>query len=151
MVDPLTEALAGSGKWRSLFATIVLVRDGEINAAVSAIAKSNLVFLQSSWNVRLLASSAADVCKAYRIPLVTGTHTTSHSSPEACSRLVQREWLVALLGKSDRVVCVSESVRESIAPFADALRRPPLVIENASRFRPSDRRRFDPAGMTVTT
>lgn len=131
----VTEEALASGRWDAMFAAVVLVEAGDIRDAVEELERGDLVFLQTSWNVRLLALLAAEYCGERGRPLISAIHTSSHSTPEAASRPLQRGWLARTIAASSRIVCVSEAVAESLAELVEVAGAAVTVIPNASRFR----------------
>ena len=134
--NTITEATA-VGAWSGLFEEIVLVEAGSIINAIDVMSDADLVFLQTSCNVRLLAKLANDFCVQSRIPLISVLHTTSHSSPFASSKALQDEWYKSILLTSSKVICVSQAVKDSIQ---NTIVNDPVcstVIDNASRFSSS--------------
>jgi glycosyltransferase involved in cell wall biosynthesis len=116
---------------------VIEVRNGDFQAAAATIGQNDLVFLQTSWNVRLLALMASEVCLALGVPLVAAAHTTSHSAPSSAARPLQESWLARIFARSKCVICVSDEVRRSIERLGPVPRLE--VIANASRYRLSDR------------
>lgn len=142
--NSVTEEALASGRWDAIFVAVVLVEAGDIRDAVEELERGDLVFLQTSWNVRLLALFTAEYCGGRAKPLVTAIHTSSHSKPEAASRPLQHGWLAKTIAASSRVVCVSEAVAESLAELAEVAGAAVTVIPNASRFRASGERGVGP-------
>ena len=99
---------------------------------------ADAVFLQTSFNVRILASITSDYCKILNIPLVSVIHTSSNSQQHIDFKVLQSKIFGKVLELSDKVVCVSQSVVKSVTKLFDSLNidKSKLVkIENGSRFK----------------
>lgn len=106
---------------------------GSVNAAIEEIEDCDLVFLQTCWNVRLLAVMAGEYCRLSGKPLVTALHTTGHC-PRPATIELHDHWFREILNSSTHVVCVSDDVKKSIEPYIDEFGLATSVINNASRF-----------------
>lgn len=98
---------------------------------------ADLLFFQSSWNVRLLGTLIRDYCSIHNKRLVTVIHTTSNSNINSGADEFQRTLLCEIIRLSKVVVGVSQDVVDSLRTLNiesikgySKYRR----IENASRF-----------------
>lgn len=131
--NSFSEALAAN-VWGELFERIELIETGNIINAFDVMSDADLIFLQTSCNVRLLALLANDFCEQNRTPLISVLHTTSHSSPFASSKTLQDRWYKSILLTSMQVICVSQAVKDSVQCLIADEPVCVTVIDNASRF-----------------
>jgi len=110
---------------------------GDIVPAWKEFEWADLLFFQSSWNVRLLGSLVRDYCSIHSKSLITVVHTSGNSNINTEANKFQRTLLCEIIRLSKTVVGVSEDVLESLRALNiesidnhSKYRR----IENASRF-----------------
>lgn len=139
--------------WRSdalappAFAGRVVMDCGDVRPAWDAMDWADVLFVHTSWNLRMLAALAVTYGKRTAKPIVTVVHTSGHSQPDSASIPAQEAWLSSLLDLSASVVGVSEAVTERLRLLAGHTSHARLVtIENAARLintspRPRDDRR----------
>lgn len=137
--NELTES-AAYGPLAALFEEVVLIDAGNVVSAVDVMSNADLIFLQTSCNVRLLSVMTDAFCQQTGKPLVSVLHTTSHSSPLATSKAIQNVWYRSILLRSSFVVCVSQAVKDSIQDIIDGESVRVAVIDNASRFTFQDKK-----------
>lgn len=114
---------------------------------------ADIVFLQTSFNVRILASITADFCKTQNIPLISVIHTSSNTQQRIDFKELQSKIFGKVLENSDKVVCVSQSVIENVAKLFDKLsidKSKLIKIENGSRFKNVNKRESSKNKRTVT-
>lgn len=111
---------------------------GDVAQSWKELEWADLLFFQTSWNVRLLGLLVRDFRKNYNKPLVTVVHTTSNSNTNSGASKFQQILLREIILISSRVVGVSQDVLDSLRSLetdgfeSDKFHR----IENASRFHP---------------
>lgn len=113
------------------------VNCGDIAGAWAELDWADLIFFQSSWNIRLLGALVRDYCKETKKHLVTVVHTTSNSNTDLCSDKYQRTLFSEIVKISSVVVCVSYDVLSSLRSLNIDLEKERTkyqVIENATRF-----------------
>jgi len=115
---------------------------GDYAQVLREISWADVLFYQTSWNVRIFGS----VLKEYRSgaykPLVSVIHTSSNSTEDVQCRNLQTRLLKDIVALSDVVVAVSDDVLNSVRPLAPKEHAKFRKIENGSRFnaRPINRR-----------
>ena len=107
---------------------------GDISGAWDEMDWADVVFFQTSWNVRLLATLVRDYCNISNKPLVTVIHTTSNSNDALGASKYQSLLLSEIINLSKMVVGVSQDVINSLRSLNMAHNNY-QVIENASRFQ----------------
>lgn len=108
---------------------------GDISGAWENMNWAEIIFFQTSWNVRILATLLRDYCNINNKPLVTVIHTTSNSNNSSSSSNYQASLLNDIINVSNVVVGVSKDVIASLRSLNSDYNNY-RVIENASRFHP---------------
>lgn len=108
---------------------------GDISGAWKEMDWADIIFFQTSWNVRLLATLLRDYCNTTNKHLVTVIHTTSNSNTALSASKYQASLLNEIINISNVVVGVSKDVISSLLS-SNAITgcREYKVIENATRF-----------------
>ncbi len=107
---------------------------GDISGAWKELDWADVVFFQTSWNVRLLGVLLRDYCSISNKPLVTVIHTTSNSNIALCANQYQNLLLSEIINVSNVVVGVSKDVVNSLRLLTTSKTPDYRIIENATRF-----------------
>lgn len=120
------------------FERITVIECGDIRQAWSEMDWADVLFIPTSFNVRMLTRLATEYVTHVPKPVVTVVHTVSHSRPHAPSVAIQSAWLAELLSKSSHIVAVSGAVAVALRdlPHPEEYTSRLSVIENAARLTP---------------
>lgn len=125
---------------------------GNFTQIWSELNNADIIFLQTSFNVRILASLTADYCLSKGKKLISVIHTSSNSHKKKDIFDLQQNIFEKVLRASNIVVGVSKAVKKSLLPIFEenGLDKTKLVkIANASRFK-SDLKRCYKRRKTIT-
>ena len=117
------------------FEDLTVVECGDIRQAWPLMDWASVLFVPTSFNVRMLTRLTTEYLSRNPKPTVAVVQTSSHSDPSAKSVEIQNEWLAELLNRCTRVVAVSNEVAEAIRdlPLMANSTKQIIVIENAAR------------------
>jgi glycosyltransferase involved in cell wall biosynthesis len=122
------------------FHSVQSIEFGDVRAAWRSMDAADVLFVQTSFNVRMLARLAGEYLAVTGKPGLTVLHTSGHSRPEVPSIPTQERWLRELLSASTQVVAVSADVADAVQVLVGT-GFTPAVIESASRFSIAARHR----------
>jgi len=113
----------------------IVVDCGDVRDAWEAMDSAHVLFVHTSWNVRLLAGLALAYQRQSPKPTLTVVHTSAHSRPSSASVAAQESWLAELVARSTATVGVSAAVTERLRSLSLPLDGRPrlLTIENGAR------------------
>ena len=113
----------------------IVVDCGDVRDAWEAMDSADVLFVHTSWNVRLLAVLALAYQRQAPKPTLTVVHTSAHSRPSSASVPAQESWLAELVARSTATVGVSAAVTERLRSLSLPLDERPrlLTIENGAR------------------
>lgn len=113
---------------------------GDVRAIWDVLTTSDVIFVVTSYNVRLLAKLVLDVASLSPANLVVAIHTTEHSDQLSSALRAQEAWLAALMEVAQHVVAVSSDVAQRVLQLDGGAAPKLAVIENAARLRVDARR-----------
>lgn len=119
--------------WKQL-KNVTLLDEVDLNSLATAISNNDIVFVQTSWNVRLLAYMSSILCKELHKPLISVMHTSSHSHPDSKLTRIQFKWMNEIIEYSSKVICVSEGVKKSLSKVPNLNQEKLRIIPNGSRY-----------------
>lgn len=117
------------------FKHLTAIECGDIRQAWSLMDWADVLFIPTSFNVRMLARLATEYVTYTPKPIVTIVQTSSHSHLQASSVAVQDAWLTELLSKSAHIVAVSSAVEAAVRALPSMTEHISRmsIIENAAR------------------